>query len=96
MLKSTTYSFTVKPDKLPKLKLSLKHNQNMCMSKTVLCLFLAKKQCHVMYIIGLVEFTLFSDIKRKTKKENSFVGKNSSDGQLDSYSCHSRTQNKKL
>lgn len=39
---------------------------------------------------------MFSDILRKTVKENSFVGKNSSDGQLDSYSCHFRTHDKTL
>lgn len=37
------------------------------------------------YNIGLVEFTLFSDFNRKTIN-----------GQLDSYSCHSRTHNKNL
>lgn len=90
-LKSRSYSFTAK------MKRSVKHNQNVWMSKTVLCplsLPGIETASSNDYIIGLVEFTLFSDINRKIIKESSFVGKNSSDGQLDSYSCHSRTHNK--
>lgn len=92
-LKWTSYSFTVQPVLLLKEN-SVKHNQNLWMSTTVVCLFLAKKQHHV---IGLVEFTLFSDINRTPIKEHSSAGKNSSDGQFRfSFLPFQDTQPKKL